>query len=403
MIVRKQIMLYFNESKTFSGFVARLSFVAFVVIGLTSDCCGQSPSIESCAILGRDTVIAGSAASYTLSTCTTGNWTSSCGTIVAQNSNNVTLNLGGVSCNTVTITAAGGSAAGISKTVTILAVPAYSAGVIAAMTQTIPFNSIPEPLVISQATGGLCNGSYSYQWLSSSDSLHFDTVPGATGQNYQPGPLTSTTYYERQTLCTGSGTKTSGIIKVTVHQSFAGAQLNPAVQMGNSKASLSTITVTLPAEATNLRVLWQSSSDPGFTNPVTISSAQSGSLIPDSITSTTYYRAVILDQRDSFYSSPAVVNIYPPVNGGTLIPATQSITADSLSGLITCTRFSGGDGNYGFQWYSSPDGINWSPMPGVRTAGYNPGVITATTWYQVQVNSNGAPVASTKAVIYVNR
>jgi hypothetical protein len=133
-----------------------------------------------------------------------------------------------------------------------------------------------------------------------------------------------------------------------------------------------------------------------------IPGATSGSYSPDSLAATTYYRVLMVTGGDTVYSSEAVVTVPPVLTGGTLLPASQTITTDSLPGLLTCSGFSGRDGLHAFQWYSSPDGTNWSLIPGVQSAGYDPGVITTTTWYMVQVISNGVPVASTKAVIYVN-
>jgi hypothetical protein len=95
------------------------------------------------------------------------------------------------------------------------------------------------------------------------------------------------------------------------------------------------------------------------------------------------------------------VSVYPVLNAGNISPAAQTVAFDSLPALLTCAGFSGGAGEYSFFWYSSPDGNNWSPVPGVSTAGYNPGSLTTTTLYRVLVTSNGIAVASIGAVINV--
>jgi len=360
-----------------------------------------SASTNACRIIGADTVTAGSAASFTLNSCTTSQWTVTCDSIVAQSPGSVTVSFKSGGCGSAVLSAAAGAVT-VSKTITVLSAPSFSSGVITAGNQIIAYNRIPAALKMGSATGGLCGGAVTYQWWASTDSIHFSIVSGEKGQNYQPGPLTATTWFRRQAACSASGTVTGSTIKVTVSPSLNAASVNPMSQTINYKGPAAAISVTVPSVAMAIRYQWQSASDPDFATAANISGATSESYLPDSLAETTYYRVLMVTGGDSIYSPPAVISILPALNGGSLLPESQTITTDSLPGLLTCTGFSGGNGLYAFQWYSSPDGTNWSLIPGVQTAGYNPGVITTTTWYQVQVNSNGVPVASTKAVIYVN-
>ncbi|WP_207426200.1 PKD domain-containing protein [Pedobacter sp. SYSU D00535] len=62
-------------------------------------------------------------------------------------------------------------------------------------TQTICEGLTPANLDAAPATGG--NGAFAYQWQRSSDATTFVDILGATTEDFQPGALTSTTYYRR--------------------------------------------------------------------------------------------------------------------------------------------------------------------------------------------------------------
>ncbi len=51
-------------------------------------------------------------------------------------------------------------------------------------------------------SGGACNGTYSYQWESSTDNINFGTAPGnSTAQLYHPGTIYTTTYFRCHVYC----------------------------------------------------------------------------------------------------------------------------------------------------------------------------------------------------------
>lgn len=71
----------------------------------------------------------------------------------------------------------------------------------------------------AQLTGQLPNGgggNYNYQWYSSSDNFNWNIITGATGQNFQPGALSATTYYRRD-LDAAQCDASSNIVTVTVN------------------------------------------------------------------------------------------------------------------------------------------------------------------------------------------
>jgi RHS repeat-associated protein len=76
------------------------------------------------------------------------------------------------------------------------------------------------PIVVAPATGGACSGSFSYQWQQSTDVNFYTStttdISGATGLNYTPGNLTTTTYYRRMVTC-GSDIVYSNVLTITVN------------------------------------------------------------------------------------------------------------------------------------------------------------------------------------------
>ena len=67
---------------------------------------------------------------------------------------------------------------------------------------------------VSAASGA---PSISYQWQSSSDSIRFSIITGATSISYDPPVLYATTYYRRKAIDGNNDTAQSNVIKITVN------------------------------------------------------------------------------------------------------------------------------------------------------------------------------------------
>lgn len=80
--------------------------------------------------------------------------------------------------------------------------------------QTICEDEIPAQLTGQLPVGG--GGSYNYQWYSSTNNFTWNSIAGATLQNYQPGALSVTTYFKRE-LDAANCDATSNIVTVTVN------------------------------------------------------------------------------------------------------------------------------------------------------------------------------------------
>jgi len=122
-------------------------------------------------------------------------------------------------CHTLTVTHKGTLASGsqafslIVSGITVY--PDFIAGTVSG-SQTICYNSIPVLLTGTAPTGG--SPPYTYQWQSSTDSINFTNISGATGLTYQPGPLTVKTFYRQIQSANGSCDNSStNIIRIIIN------------------------------------------------------------------------------------------------------------------------------------------------------------------------------------------
>jgi RHS repeat-associated protein len=90
-----------------------------------------------------------------------------------------------------------------------------SVGPITPSAISINYNTSPGALTSGTPSGG--NGTYTYQWWSSTDNTNYSIVSGAQAQSYSPGNLSQTMYYKVEVKSNGVSVF-SGIAVVTVLQ-----------------------------------------------------------------------------------------------------------------------------------------------------------------------------------------
>ncbi|MEN0052367.1 MAG: DUF6443 domain-containing protein [Mucilaginibacter sp.] len=99
-------------------------------------------------------------------------------------------------------------------------------------------------------------------------------------------------------------------------------------------------------------------------------------------------------------SAPLTVHVYAPLVSGDISPVTQKAFSGGSTQTLTAAAATGGDGNYSYKWQSSANGSGWSDV-GVSSLNYNPGELTATTYYHLVTTSTGTAVASNTATVTV--
>jgi len=176
---------------------------------------------------------------------------------------------------------------------------------------SLPGNTITPPSITSSCasssftpgtiTGSTPSGTVTYQWQFSVDSIKYTNIPGATGQNLDPGTITVSTYYRRNAvsgLCSGN----SNVVVLSVAPAFSSNTIGAAqtIDSANAPAALTGNTVT--AGSNPITYLWQQSAD--TLTIVNASGTNNGiNYQPPILTHSIYYRRLALSGTCSSASS----------------------------------------------------------------------------------------------------
>jgi hypothetical protein len=92
-----------------------------------------------------------------------------------------------------------------------------------------------------------------------------------------------------------------------------------------------------------------------------------------------------------------LVTVLPDLVPGT-VSANQTICYNTIPAALTSSDAAGGTGSYTYQWESSPDGTNWTPISGATSSSYTPIALTATTSYRLKQTSGTCGTVTTNFV-----
>jgi|GEM_PF-1219784 len=280
--------------------------------------------------------------------------------------------------------------------------PNFITGAIQTDGQTICYNGDPSVIGNStNASGG--DESITYQWQSSTDAGFSapTTIVSNTSTYDPPSGLTITTWYRRQAkdnTCSTTFATSSGVWQVTVRPNFTVGTIQTTGQTICYNGDPSVIGSLTDASGGDLSITyqWQSSTDVGFTSPVTISINTASYDPPANLTVSTWYRRQVKDNscNTSFTSSTGVwqVTVRPNFTAGTIQTTGQTICYNGDPSVIgSSTDASGGDANITYQWQSSTDAGFSVPttIAGSNSSTYYPPAgLTVTTWYRRQAKDN---------------
>ncbi|MBK7479372.1 MAG: DUF4082 domain-containing protein [Bacteroidales bacterium] len=117
----------------------------------------------------------------------------------------------------------------------------FSAGS-AGQNQITCYNSMPSALTESvPASGG--SGNYVYQWQSSADNQNWVDIDGATGPEYQPPSITSSTYYRRAVM-SGDFTSYTSSVFINVNNPFPLAQFQSSISIYDNTSTNLSVDIT---------------------------------------------------------------------------------------------------------------------------------------------------------------
>jgi len=349
-----------------------------------------------CTITGANPAYVGETTTYTLSgSCSPGasSWTCTNCIVNSYTSGNASISFGATGTATIKAINPNGTLATLS--VPVDNPPALIGGTISTGTQTINYDATPGQISASVASGGGCQGAYNYQWLISTNGTSFTAISGATTQNYQPGTLTATTWFERETICGEQTQNTSNNAKVIVYPQLQAGNISPAFDFVNYNEVGGPLSANPSGGSGTYTYQWYSS--PG-TNFIPVSGATGATYTPPALTSAMFYLVEVYSNGDSARSNSTEVSPYQQV-GASISPGSENGNYNTAPGLLTANG-SGGNSTYSYQWYTNASG-SFQQISTATGRTYQPPVLTSTTSYEVLVNSNGEPATSSPVTVTV--
>lgn len=265
--------------------------------------------------------------------------------------------------------------------------------------QTICSGQIPSALSGSTPLGG--NGSYTFLWQESYDSLSWSSANGINNLgNYDPAALSATTYYRRLVNSSACAMDSSNVVKITVRPQIGNNIIfsNQTICIGTSSAVL---TGTSPNGGDgSFTYQWQQSSD-SLSWITATGISNTNSYAPGSLTSSTYYRRLVSSGPCAADTSNIVLIHVEQLITNNTISGTQSICSGQAPSVFTGSTPVGGSGNYSYLWESSSDSVSWTAATGSNTSQiYSSGPITALTYFR-RIVTGGACSDDTSSAIKV--
>jgi hypothetical protein len=244
--------------------------------------------------------------------------------------------------------------------------------------QTICYNTVPAPLYTSDfPTGG--NTLYSYQWAYSTNGVIWNDIIGAINNYYIPSSLTQSTWYYKKVI-NFCETKSTDTLKITVNSALAGGSIGSNQTIEYNKVPNELMGATPTGGLGSYTYQWQySTNDTVFSNIITNSNTQNYQ--PDTLTDTTYFRRLTMDNCETDISNSVKITVVPVIIPGTISTA-QTICYNTVPALLTGTIPTGGTGLYSYQWEKSPNGTSWSDILGASFQAYQPPALTDTTFFR---------------------
>lgn len=232
--------------------------------------------------------------------------------------------------------------------------------------QTICESEVPIAITISNGTALASN--ISYQWQSKTNG-NFANMAGETSETLilTTTPATTTTY-RRQTIitdnsqiCTSFSTE-SMIFVNTLSPGIIG--VDQTVCSGEAVNSISSLS-NANAEGT-ISYNWEFSEDNGATWS-NIAAATNAIFAPIGITTTTRFRrldtSILNGKSCTDYTNEVTITVAGVIDGGTS-SADQTVCEGELPSTLTITGGTVTAADIDFQWFSSPDDVNYTILPG---------------------------------------
>ncbi len=235
-----------------------------------------------------------------------------------------------------------------------------------------------DPGVITGSVPGGGTGVYTYQWQSSTDSVSYTNITGATSKNFDPPTQSVTTWY-RVVVTSGSCTtpSISNLVKISILSPPANPAAENALVCPGSSATLS---ITSPQSGVNYN--WYNS-QAKTTLLFTGTTFVTGAITSDS----TFY----VDADNGVCSSSGLTSVQVTLNAVPAAPSVANASQAICSGSSATFSISGAQEGYTYNWYSSAAG---GTALASGTDFITPGLTSSQTYYVEAVNNAGCISAS---------
>jgi RHS repeat-associated protein len=291
-----------------------------------------------------------------------------------------------------------GIQAGYTNTIKVIVLPQVVGGAITPVGQTLNYNTTPSKLAVRGYSGG--NGTYTFQWYSSPDDVTWTAIAGQTDTTYSPPALTGSTYYDVIVNSNGATAPSLSAVVMIWPQLHAGAAGPSQAVNYNTAPPTALSPIGLTGGTGSYTYQWYYSTNGGST--WNLVGATGSTYTPGALTTTTQYRVVVSSNGVSDTSLPATITVYPLLVTGSVTPASQAITYNTVPATMHITGTTGGNGTCTYQWYSSPtiDGV-FTPIIGAADSNYSPLALTSSVYYEIVTTSYGASVTSVPVFVKV--
>lgn len=214
-----------------------------------------------------------------------------------------------------------------SNTITVTVNPLLTSGTVAASQS---FCIAGDPAAFTEtvaASGG--DGSYSYQWQSSSDNITFTNISGATANVYDAPTVSSTTYFRRTVSSSVCTSVNSNVLTITVLNGLANNTI-AADQTICTNTAPAALTGSTPTGGTgSYTYLWESSTTGSSGYAAASGTNTNIGYTPGTLTQTTTFRRMV--------SSGACLNAVSNIVTITVNPVPTTANAGADQGPLNGT------------------------------------------------------------------
>lgn len=249
----------------------------------------------------------------------------------------------------------------------------------------------PDPILASVPKGGDGPGTYSYRWVDSSSTQNFwDNAPGAnTNQNYDPGPLSDTTYFRRIVYSGILPGDTSFRIAVYVHPAITNNTISaPDTVCRGDQPQLFFSSATIGGGPTggSYTYKWQKNEGSGYTDADGPGPTDGSGYQAPGLTATTDFARIAYAGVCFDTSVPLTVKVLEPLTNFEITPndtvCYNTELPDLLNSLTGSPPTDGDQGDIRYQWITSANTIAWSDVSGETSQSFQPPALTQTTYYR---------------------